>query len=67
MPSDLKIGLKKKGKKRTNWFILVFFCRGQLFFTQDHAISASGEACDDEIIDKQGAKKLLEALKRWYP
>ena len=37
---------------------------GQLFFTHHHAIGAYSDTGDDEIIDKQCADKLLEALKR---
>ena len=36
----------------------------QLFFTHCHAISASGETVYDEIIDKEGAYKLLEYLNK---
>ena len=36
----------------------------QLFFTHYHAIGSSGETGDSEIIDKQGADKLLVCLKR---
>ena len=37
---------------------------GQLLFTHCHEINASGETGDNETIDKQGADKLLAALKR---
>ena len=44
---------------------MLVFCIGvQLFFTHHHAIGAFGETGDDETIDKQGADKLLAALKR---
>ena len=35
----------------------------QLFFTHPHTIGA-GEIRDNDMIDKQGADKLLAALKR---
>ena len=35
-----------------------------MFFTHHHTIGASGETGNNEKIDKQGADKLLEALKR---
>ena len=37
--------------------------RGNFFFTSCHAIGASVETGDYKIIDKQGAHKLLAALK----
>ena len=43
------------------------FYGGQLLFTNHHAIGASGETSDNEIIDKQSAYKLLAALKSNYP
>ena len=44
---------------------MLVFCIGvQLFFTHRHAIGASGETGDNKTIDKQGADKLLAALKR---
>ena len=42
---------------------MLVFIWGQLFFTHFHTIGASGETGDDETIDKQGADKLLAALK----
>ena len=48
----------------TNWLILVFYMWGNWFFAHCHTISASGETGDNETIDKQGADKLLAALKR---
>ena len=44
--------------------MLVFYIGDQLLFTHYHAIGASGKTGDNEIIDKQGADKLLAALKR---
>ena len=38
--------------------------RGQVFCTHNHTIGASGETNNNETIDKQGADKLLIALKR---
>ena len=38
-----------------------------MFFTHCHTIGASSYTGDNEIIDKQGADKLLAALKRQYP
>ena len=37
---------------------------GQLFFTHCYIIGASDKTGDYEIIDKQGADKLLVSLKR---
>ena len=37
---------------------------GKLFFTPCHAINASGETGDYKTSDKQGADKMLAALKR---
>ena len=36
---------------------------GQVFFTPHQTIGASGDTGDSKTIDKQGADKLLAALK----
>ena len=56
-------------KRIKRWLIGLYwyFVWGQLFFTHCHAIGASGETVNDKTIDKQGADKLLAALKSWYP
>ena len=41
-----------------------FLYGGQLFFNHYHANGASDEIGDDKTINKQGADKLLKALKR---
>ena len=53
-------------KRIKKWLIGLcwYFIRGvNRFFTHRHAIGASGETGDNETIDKQGADKLLAALK----
>ena len=61
MPSSL---FKKKVKKRTNWFMLVFCMGFNCFLLIVMPLVLLSETGDDETIDKQGADKLLAALKR---
>ena len=44
--------------------MLVFCMEVNCFFTYCHTIGASGETGDNETMNKQGADKLLAALKK---
>ena len=58
MPSSLKKGLK-------NWLVYSgILYISQLVFSCCYTLGASGKMGDDKIIDRQGADKLLAALKK---